>query len=135
MPSHFCFIATFVCTCMCVTPYVCLFVSLPAGNKPSLLELQSMRDVDFTEIRIMDEIAPRWDQVAIALEVDQLQINIISKDCAHDAQTACRRMLSWWIDSRKKVNWGFLVDALCRADLKVLAERVKGIKKIKIETV
>ena len=105
------------------------------GNKLSMLKLQSMRDVNFEEIRIMDEIAPRWDQVAIALEVDQLQINIITVDCANDALKACHRMLSCWIDSQKDVNWGFLVDALCRADMKVLAERVKGIKNIEIATV
>ncbi len=100
-----------------------------------MLELQYMEDSEGNELRIMDEIAPRWDQVAIALEVDERFIKILARDCSQNALQACHRMLAHWIDSQSQVNWGFMVDALRRADYKVLAKQVQEARKIAIGTV
>lgn len=106
---------------------------LSAGSRPTMLELQMMLDADSNEMRIVDEIAPRWDQVAIALEVDQLVINILTRNFPQNAQQACYKMLWQWLDCQaSQVSWGFLIDALCRADYKVLAKRIEAAKKITI---
>ena len=89
-----------------------------------------MLDADSNEIRIIDEIAPCWGQVAIALEVDELYIKILKRDFSNNARLACYRMLLYWRDSQRIVSWGFLIDALSRADYKLLAKRIEAAKGI-----
>ena len=100
-----------------------------------MLDLQMMEDAHGGMIRIIDEIAWRWDQVAIALEVDQFYINILTRDYPQNSQQACYKMLHYWRENASQVSWGFLVDALRRAEYNALAERIEEVKEIKIKSV
>lgn len=88
-----------------------------------------MRDGNFKEIRTIDEIASGWDQVAIALNVENYTIQNLTRNHPMCAQ-ACTNMFMKWVDSphHDHVTWERLVVALCRADFKDLAERIRLVK-------
>ena len=95
-----------------------------------MFELQSMSDPELEEIRIMDEIASGWEQVAFALKIDEEVIESLRKE-EYDVKSACSQMFSRWISSHgTEVTWEVLTDALHRADYKDLAEKVKKFKKL-----
>lgn len=91
-----------------------------------------MFDKNSEEIRIIDTIAYKWDQVAVALNVDQPTINILSRNYRQDAWQACFEMVGEWVDSRCNVTWDFLADALCSADFKVLAKKITDWRRTRI---
>ena len=83
-----------------------------------------MLGVNNEEIRIMDHVAHEWDCVATALGLNRDYINTMLRDHARHAKHACYSMFSKWIDSSMEVSWPHLIDALNRADFKVLAKQV-----------
>lgn len=105
----------FFCSCLCVT-----------GRKPSLLNLLSMRDESSErEVRIIEEVASEWDNVAIGLELKPCTIKTISTDYAGQSVKACKAMMMEWVDSEREVSWDFLMRALDYAGFKVLVKEVK----------
>ena len=48
-----------------------------AGNAPKLHELQLLKLPNGTELRIMREVTPEWDEVAVALGFDGARIKTI----------------------------------------------------------
>ena len=48
-----------------------------AGNVHKLRELQLLKLPNGTELRIMKEVAPEWDEVAVALGFDGARIKMI----------------------------------------------------------
>lgn len=98
-----------------------------------MLKLQSMRDKNFREIRTIDEVASSWVQVAVALEMDQHTINNLRCDYAREAVNACYWMFVAWINSpSSNITWECLIDALDRADYKVLATRIDSSRKLHV---
>lgn len=95
------------------------------GGKPSLLQLQSLQDENGFEVRVIQEIASEWYEVAVALGIKSSAINIISTDCRGHCVRGCTKMMSDWIDSQQEVTWEHLIDALHRAGYDALAKDIK----------
>ncbi len=91
-----------------------------------------MVDEHLQEIRVIETVASRWEYMAVALDMNQSTINTLSRDFAGNALGASLYMFSRWIDSCTNVTWELLVDALNRADYKVLADKIEQSKKVNV---
>ena len=97
-------------------------------EKPTLQQLQVMSDHSGEELRIRDEVAAQWEDLAIALGFEGCNIKCIKRDHSQNARAACQLMLLEWLNGernlRKPVTWGTLIQSLVDADFKSTAERI-----------
>jgi hypothetical protein len=99
-------------------------------DRPSMLQLQSMRGRDGIEIRTIDNTASEWEHVAVALGFEPCTISILKKDNASNSLDGCYNMFATWVNRRHGVTWEALVDALRRADFEVLAHKIEAAKVV-----
>ena len=92
--------------------------------------LQSMRDKDDKEIRTIDETAPEWNHVAVALDFAPHTTALLEKNNPGNALQACYNMFATWVDRCIDVTWDALVGALRRAEFRVLAQRIEAAKML-----
>ena len=95
------------------------------GYTPKLRQLQLLKFPDGTELRIMDKVAPKWDEVAIALGFDGAQIETIEIGAYYQPRNACRKMFTGWLaggHDLKPPTWDVLVQSLRAAKLTELAD-------------
>ena len=67
------------------------------GVKPKLHELQLLKFSDGSELRIIDTVAPKWKQVAIALGFDGPKIETIEMSAHYQTEDACLKMFIDWL--------------------------------------
>ena len=90
------------------------------GNTPKLRQLQLLKFPDGTELRIMEKVAPKWEEVAIALGFDGARIETIEIGAYCKPRIACRKMFIDWLSGGhdlKRPTWGSLVQSLRAAKL------------------
>ena len=96
------------------------------GNIPKIFELQLLKSTEFdgNEIRIMEAVAPKWKQVAIALGFNEARIEIIEMGSCYQPEDACLKMFSLWLaggHNLKSPSWEVLIHSLRAANLTELA--------------
>ena len=90
-----------------------LMFSLTADN-PKLYQLQCLQ-CRGRRVKIIETVAAKWEEVALALHFEGHTIQNIRYDPHIQCiDTACRVMLQKWLDGegRQPVAWGTLMDAL-----------------------
>ena len=96
---------------------------------PSLDELQLLKSVDGSCIRIIETIAYDWQSVAIALGFNGPRIKNVERDHPNRCEGASRDMLARWLhgehDLHGSVTWATLIDSLEEAEMTGLAEKVR----------
>ena len=96
---------------------------------PELHQLQLMKGRGQT-LRVMESIAPRWKQLAIALGFDQSRINSIKQNSHYKTEDACLSMLMRWQNGEhdlKPYTWANLILALQACGERALANSLKSI--------
>ena len=98
-----------------------------AEPKPTMLQLLSFRDENGYEVRVIDEIASNWQEVAVALGIKNSTIKIIATDSMGNCRGGCIKMMATWVDSGNDVSWAHLIEALVMADSEynALAEDIR----------
>ena len=71
--------------------------SIVIGNIPKLHQLQLLKFPDGTELRIMEKVAPIWDEVAIALGFDGARIETMEIGAHYQPRNTCRKMFTCWL--------------------------------------
>ena len=87
--------------------------SSPA-DKPKLYQLQCLQ-CRGRRVKIIETVAAKWEEVALALHFEGHTIQNIRYDPhIQSIDTACRVMLQKWLDGegRQPVAWETLMDAL-----------------------
>ena len=111
-------------------------VTIATGSKPKLQELQALSsESGRSDIRVIDTVAARWEDLAIALGFEAV-IERIRRDYVQDARGACRHVLTEWLAERDEgssnlrgpVTWATLIDCLIDAGFAGLAEELKKLK-------
>lgn len=92
------------------------------GIKPKLSELQLLKFSDGNELRIMDTVAPKWKQVAIALDFDGPRIEAIEMGARYMPGDACLKMFIDWLSRGRDLTWDSLIEALKAANLTETAD-------------
>ena len=78
------------------------------------------------KLDIIKRVSDKWEQVATRLHFPPNTIEVISRDCHHQCDPACRSMFTRWLggEGRTPMTWGTLVGALYEADLSSVAQEL-----------
>ena len=97
-----------------------IFANCFAGNTPKLHELQLLKLPNGTELRIMKEVAPEWDEVAVALGFDGARIKTLKMGAHYQPREGCLEMFTEWLDGGHDLQpptWNVLIQSLRAANL------------------
>ncbi len=102
-----------------------------AGDKPTMRHLQCLRSRGGRVVKPIESIAFRWDEVAIALDIDWCVIKYIRTDAHFQAVPACLEMLHKWLDGEgcQPATWMRFMEALIDAGFTNLAEDLEEVLK------
>lgn len=91
-----------------------------------LHQLQVLRCSEGKKIKVMDTVAWKWEDLALALHFDGPTLLTIKKDSALCSKTACCTVLQRWLEGkgRQPACWGILLEALKDAEFGRLAEEL-----------
>jgi hypothetical protein len=98
----------------------CIIKSIVIGNRPKLHELQLLKFTNGPEFRIIEKVAPKWDEVAIALGFDGARIETIKMGAYYQPAQACREMFIEWLGGGHDLEpptWNVLIQSLRIAKL------------------
>ena len=94
---------------------------LIAGGKPQLSLLYELSTNDGKQIKVIKNVAFKWEQLAIALGFDGATIEKIKKDKFHHSKDATAEMFQEWLDDdhsfQGPVTWATLIQCLIDAEL------------------
>ena len=101
-------------------------------NIPRLCHLEQLTGPGSKTVRIIDSVAPNWEELAMALGFDGPAIKRISRDYSDDCREACSQMLTKWLgmeygDTCKTVSWTTFIQCLKDADFSCVAIKLEGI--------
>ena len=96
------------------------------GIKPILRELQLVKFPDGNELRIVDTVAPKWKQVAIALGFDGPRIETIEMGTHYKPGDACLKMFMEWLSKGHDLTWDSLIQSLKAANLIEIADMLSS---------
>ena len=93
-------------------------------------QLQLLEGRGERKLRILDEVAHQWKDLAIALGYDYPKMDSMDQKALRDPREACREMFGHWLDGDNElqpVSWDSLVDCLINAGFVDLADRLEEI--------
>ena len=75
----------------------------------------------------MNQVAGRWEALAVALSFDKDKLSIIKRDSLGRSEAACLDMLQRWLEEETGVSacWQVLLTALRDGDFKELAQELE----------
>lgn len=99
------------------------------GDPPKIYQLEQFSS-DSKTIRVIDSVAAKWEELAIALGFNASMIDRLRRDYTSDCKEACTQMLITWLtmehcDESKPVSWSTLIDCLIDAEFSSLAVELK----------
>ena len=100
-------------------------------HPPNLQQLEELTGCGSKTIRIINSVASKWEELAIALDFDAPAIDCIRRDFSSDCREACSQMLQKWIKMEynvcKPVTWTILIQCLQDAEFSTLAKDLNEI--------
>ena len=101
--------------------------SLFSDSIPDPRQLQCIEKNGLT-LRLIESVAPDWEELAIALEFEQHIIRTIKKD-NRETEAACRAMLFQWLERKghQPNTWRTLITALKDIQLASIADTLEQI--------
>ena len=101
------------------------------GNRPEIYELQMLEFSDGKKLRIMEEVAPHWKQIAVALGFSVARIKSIEKGEHYQPDNASFEIFSCWLQGEhdlKPPTWEVLVQCLKQANIVDAAEMLSNLQ-------
>ena len=97
-----------------------------AADQPKLYQLQKFEGQEGRIVMVIKQVAPDWEQLAIALRFNEAEFRAIKYNNHYQCEPACRDMFGRWLEgsARQPVSWETLIAALRDSgerDLKKLA--------------
>lgn len=102
------------------------------GKKPKLLHLLRLNAEDGKEVRIVNRVAYKFQEVAYALKFEPGDCQAALRTTNNDYHQACLKIFEKWLDGEgpegpESATWATLIQALEDADFRELARELKGI--------
>ena len=94
------------------------FHSQSTDQVPTIQQLHELQGKDGKTVRIIDTVAPEWEELAIAMGFPAHMISTIRRDNLRDAKGATLQVLTLWLkgSSSVSVSWAVLLGCLQQAD-------------------
>lgn len=98
---------------------------------PTLKKLSLMKTDEGKKIKIIATVAPRWQDLGVQLEFDELgsKLDTIKTKNLNDPENCCREMFQHWLigNGVRPCSWRKLIELLDDCDFEMLAGQVKSI--------
>ena len=90
---------------------------------PTIQQLHELQGKDGKSIRIIDTVAPEWEELAMAMGFPAHVIGTIRRNNLRDAKGATLQILTLWLEGKSSVPvlWERLVDCLYQADFSTVS--------------
>ena len=100
---------------------------LIAGDKPLSHQMKMLKLLGGRQVKIVETIAYRWQDVALALHFEGSVIASIKESTFSNVEEGCRRMLDRWLEGvcHEPLTWERLVEALQEAGFVDLADSLR----------
>ena len=84
-----------------------------AADQPKLYQLQKFKGQGGRTVKVIEQVAPVWEQLACSLHFDSAVIGAIDRD-HRKCEVACMDMFGRWLEgsARQPVSWETLIVAL-----------------------
>ena len=84
-----------------------------AADQPKLYQLQKFKGQGGRTVKVIEQVAPVWEQLACSLHFDSAVIGAIDRD-HRKCEVACMDMFGRWLEgsARQPVSWETLMAAL-----------------------
>ena len=104
-----------------------MYFMVIAAGKPLSHQMKMLKLPGGGRLRIVDGIAYRWQDVALALHFEGSVIASIKESTPSNVEEGCRRMLDKWLEGgcREPVTWKRLVEALQDSGFIYLADSLR----------
>ena len=85
---------------------------------PTIQQLHELQGKDGKTMRIIDTVAPEWEELAMAMGFPALVIGTIRRNNLRDAKGATLQILTLWLEGKSSVpvSWESLVECLHQAE-------------------
>ena len=85
---------------------------------PTIQQLHELQGKDGKTVRIIDTVAPEWEELAMAMGFPAHVISTIRRNNLRDAKGATLQILTQWLEGKSSVpvSWESLVDCLHQAE-------------------
>ena len=125
-------VATEYCCQQCWTELadteLCFPVSVLAGDRPEMWQLQSFVGVGGRPVRLVENVRADWEMLSLALQFPGGVIRAVGRSQHFQVEAACLTILQKWLDGegRQPVTWETLVE--CLEDIRhgTLASDLRG---------
>ena len=102
------------------------------GDKPTLQKLQLLKGHNGRRLKVIEEVAPRWEELASALQFDHLVILQVKADYLHREVAACRHIFTMWLEEerdhlRSPVTWETFIQCLTDAEFSHISVELEEI--------
>ena len=83
-------------------------------DRPRMTELYYFTGRSGKRYRILDQVAPWWEDLAFALEFEGYQTETVKKSNMGSVEDCCRVMIGQWLQGRtsRHVTWDTLFNAM-----------------------
>ena len=104
-----------------------MYFMVIAAGKPLSHQMKMLKRPGGRPVKIVETIAYRWQDVALALHFEGSVIASIKESTFSNVEEGCRRMLDRWLEGgcHEPVTWKRLVEALQDAGFIELAESLR----------
>ena len=117
--------------CIIISENVCWrnALNFHLDEKPKIHELQLLHGEDGETVRVINEAAAKWEELAYGLHFESHDVANIKKNNPSDVTAACREVLIQWEagKGRKPVEWRTLLQALEDAQLDEVAPKLRSV--------
>ena len=93
-------------------------------DRPTLDQLTQLIDRDGRTHRILETIAPKWEELAQSLGFPPAVVKTVDKNHPHDVRAACEEMMGQWLAGREDTRpptWAALTETLRECHMVTLA--------------
>ena len=93
-------------------------------------DLQLLQECGGTCVRILDSVAPDWEEIAVAIGLGITDINRIAREHSSDVGRACLQVFGHWLSDYESLGlplptWRALLEVLLRAEFNSLADQIQ----------
>ena len=99
-------------------------VFLTLAKKPTFHQLLWLRGREEKTVKVVEEVAAKWELLAYALHFSPAIVETIRRDKLHECVPACQEILHRWLngETRQPVSWQTLINSLRDCDFNTLAD-------------
>ena len=98
-------------------------------GQPKIHELERLSFKNGDTIKIIEDIAPKWETVAFGLKLPSSRVEIIKRDYKDRCEDACHEMLQRWLDGINGTlgcTWKSMIKVLQESNYSKLAQSLKS---------